>query len=937
MRFLKETHNFIPSLVYLFVRTTGRPYYRAMQSRTKTVLKWTTAVVAVVLIGLSAAGFLLLPRYIETRIVPRLADSLGLDPASVNIRRIGLWGADVGPVRFGDAAAPVIDIASIQVDYSPASLVGGKITGMALAGVRVAIAVTPDGVTLPGWDRNAMTKGGSAAQKPISLRNLIPIQLQWLRIDRGELAIHAQGRLFTIPLDLFIDTAALQQGQLNGRAQLSVLGNPVALELHADQDGNRVDINLGSPAFLMESLALSGVVPDSVQLTGTAALKGKGRLTMVPFGLQDLTLTAALKNARIKAGDALIESAPAGDNAGQPIEARLQSGATDRFQWSLSQFQITTPAVRGVVSGANGEWRHSPSGWSAEAALKARIPAQIIAEKIELTSDLPIGGHLEVQATSDDGIAMAADLAAGRALALSAAKATLHAKNLHAAVKGKLAKGRLEAESKLTAQACRVRTSGTKTTIAGLAVDGTLVVKLPDAAEGSSFSLKTVLSDIESKAGTADLTVPKIDIISSGSRMSAVDQWRFAGTVLATGAKINDPQGKWLADAVSLKMPLAWPPPENGKKGIVKVKAIQWGRRSFGGLQGTVQQTFGGVDVDLRHDSRLLPGMAVLLNGGIDGSGTRLEARLPPFRLDREMDLGRFVPAAAGTMVRGTMSARASMGITGAGPEARGQFLIEQGELHQPDRQLSLKGIRLDMQMDDLIQWNSGPRQKLQIETLQFGKLAAKNLDVNFQVEHPQTLFIEKAAINWCKGRINTAAIRISQGVEEYDVTLFCDRLNLAMVLDQLGAAEASGEGTVNGRIPVQWSNGKLSFDNGFLFSTPGQAGAIQLTGTEVLLSGLPPGTPQHTQLDIATEALKDYTYQWAKLNVTSDADNLLLALKFDGKPNRLLPFAYDQSLGQFKRVAGQGQADFKGISIDLNFTSPLNDIIHYKDLLRTN
>jgi hypothetical protein len=155
------------------------------------------------------------------------------------------------------------------------------------------------------------------------------------------------------------------------------------------------------------------------------------------------------------------------------------------------------------------------------------------------------------------------------------------------------------------------------------------------------------------------------------------------------------------------------------------------------------------------------------------------------------------------------------------------------------------------------------------------------------------------------------------------------------MVLEQLGAAQADGEGTVNGRIPILWHNGRLSFDNGFLYSTPGQTGAIQLSGTQALLAGLPPGTPQHTQLDIATEALKDYTYKWAKLNVRSENDILLLKLQFDGKPNRLLPFAYDQSLGQFKRVSGAGQADFKGISIDLNLRSPLNDIINYKDLLK--
>jgi hypothetical protein len=87
--------------------------------------------------------------------------------------------------------------------------------------------------------------------------------------------------------------------------------------------------------------------------------------------------------------------------------------------------------------------------------------------------------------------------------------------------------------------------------------------------------------------------------------------------------------------------------------------------------------------------------------------------------------------------------------------------------------------------------------------------------------------------------------------------------------------------------------------------------------------------------LDIATEALKDYTYQWAKLSVQTEDNTLLLKLQFDGKPNRLLPFAYDGKSGQFKRVAGQGLADFKGLSIDLNLRSPLNDILNYKALLK--
>ena len=249
---------------------------------------------------------------------------------------------------------------------------------------------------------------------------------------------------------------------------------------------------------------------------------------------------------------------------------------------------------------------------------------------------------------------------------------------------------------------------------------------------------------------------------------------------------------------------------------------------------------------------------------------------------------------------------------------------------------MTLEGIDLAVHLADLFELKSAPQQRLKIERLVLGNLVADRLKVDFQLENPQTLFIEKAGLDWCQGRVNAAALRIHSGKPDYRLTFYCDRLNLAQLLKQLGAAEASGSGSVNGRVPISWVNRRLTFDNGFLYSTPGQNGTIRLTGTQALLAGLPPGTPQHTQLDIATEALKDYSYQWAKLHLQSEGDILLLKLQLDGRPNRLLPFVYDQTLGQFKRISGTGQAEFKGISIDLNFRSPLNEIIHYKELFNT-
>jgi hypothetical protein len=336
-----------------------------------------------------------------------------------------------------------------------------------------------------------------------------------------------------------------------------------------------------------------------------------------------------------------------------------------------------------------------------------------------------------------------------------------------------------------------------------------------------------------------------------------------------------------------------------------------------------------------RHTSKLFPGLRVLINGRADVSGARISAEIPPYEPADEIDLGRFHPAGAGMRVSGSLKASGEMTKDGTGTRGSGHLKFSKGRLNDETRNLLLEGIDMDVQIKDLFKMKTAPRQRLHIGHLAFGNLKADHMDVDFQIEGRQTLFIEKANVNWSNGKIDTSSLRIRTDKEDYDVTLFCDRLNLAMVLEQLGAAQASGEGTVSGRIPIRWSAGRLTFDNGFLFSTPGESGSIQLTGTQMLLAGLPPGTPQHTQLDIATEALKDYTYKWAKLNVKSEGDILLLKLQFDGKPNQLLPFAYDQSLGQFKRVAGEGQADFKGISIDLNFRSPLNDIINYKELLK--
>ena len=54
-----------------------------------------------------------------------------------------------------------------------------------------------------------------------------------------------------------------------------------------------------------------------------------------------------------------------------------------------------------------------------------------------------------------------------------------------------------------------------------------------------------------------------------------------------------------------------------------------------------------------------------------------------------------------------------------------------------------------------------------------------------------------------------------------------------------MGVFHAEGDGTLSGRLPIIYENGEISFDNGFLFSTPGSGGVVRIQNTEKVHSGM--------------------------------------------------------------------------------------------------
>ena len=361
---------------------------------------------------------------------------------------------------------------------------------------------------------------------------------------------------------------------------------------------------------------------------------------------------------------------------------------------------------------------------------------------------------------------------------------------------------------------------------------------------------------------------------------------------------------------------------------------------NLGSVTGTIQQKGSGLGFKGVHMNSLLPDLSINFTGkagrfSSDDYEAEIHFKLKDYKTVSDIDLEQFIPLAKGVTFNGEFGLNGDLTFDGTGIKSSLNANLNNANLMLKQKGAAIEGIQTALVLTDLFEMRSAPEQKLCFEKAWFGELNIQDGTMEFQIESAGSLLIEKSGFGWCDGNVYTQAMRISPKIKDYNLILYCDRLKLAMILEQFGAVNAQGNGTVNGRLPIRIKNGKIRFKDGFLFSTPGEGGTIRLTGTEILTAGIPANTPQYAQIELAREALKDYDYDWAKLNLMTEGENLLLRLQFDGKPARPLPFVYKKEIGGFAKVESDSKGSvFQGISLDVNFKVPLDKILHYKDLL---
>ncbi len=248
---------------------------------------------------------------------------------------------------------------------------------------------------------------------------------------------------------------------------------------------------------------------------------------------------------------------------------------------------------------------------------------------------------------------------------------------------------------------------------------------------------------------------------------------------------------------------------------------------------------------------------------------------------------------------------------------------ISDGLLEIDDKNVSLTGINCAISLPELPELVSEPSQHCSIGNIAFSTLKFSDAYLLFRVEDPHNLFIEKSRFSWSGGSLESGSLRLSRQNPDFETTLYASRIRLADLLTQFGFKGTEGEGSVNGRLPVRVSANRLEIDDGFLFSTPGTGGIVSFSETDLLRQGMG-AVSEAGYIDYSLMALKDFTYNWAKLSFSSLDEELLITLELDGKPSSALPFSFKN--GMIVESA-QGEGLQYPIRLDVNFRLPLAEL----------
>ncbi|MBN1906578.1 MAG: YdbH domain-containing protein [Deltaproteobacteria bacterium] len=876
-------------------------------------------------LGVISCFYLFVPGYVEKDILLPLLKKSGVEVTLLNVRAIGPLGTEISDIKIGpDDGGILID--SIRLDYTPSGLFKKHINRVVLSGISINAKYENDKLSITGLDEILNKKDNSKEDS----NTAPPVTIDEIKIVNSTLDFGYESSNFRIPLEISATSFDNKFIPHIFTVMIYPEGNRVNVSGTWEDNNIKLAVKSDEMALVFFEKILRDMTP--VSLKGKSSFDLAAIISIEPFSIKDISASFKLDKTRIAYSGVILTnpSAPLMDY--KPINISVNSKDAQRFNFEISPVILNNSGLH-ILSQLAGSLDIGKEGLKGDIKALTQLlagdnmPALAWDVAIERRTDTT---RVQIGAKEDEENM-------GQPFRVSINNTDIIAVLPEIEASVLFDKGIISGDYLFRLKMAGAKSGDMSLSLPAVSVKGNI---RQDENNMNQYISSFTLNSREIIFNSPDIKANIPEHLVKGEIIFDPDK----GINIDTGANfkkgvVSMKDGAIIIKEIAGDFPFSWPLDKSYDRGKLSIGNFTYGDYALGPVSLKIAQKNGDISFAGTVKYPALADMIINLKGSTSltskSGETNIKADIPAYRPAAEIDLGKFAPELKGYKFNGLLKTDGEINLAGSLIKSGFDINIENGKLSNKETKLTLQDILLSLKLDDIISPRSPFGQKIKIGKASFGDISVNDVAIDFRVDSLSSIFIEQGRFKWSGGNINLQSFMVDTKKDEYLIILFCDRLKLSDLLEQFGVFGVSGGGTVNGRIPITISKGKISFQDGFLYSTPGGGGKINIQGTDIFKEGMAPGTPEYIQMDIASEALKAFDYSWVKLSLDSNDGELAVKLQFDGKPENKLPFRYDKDLSRFMRVETSSEgSNFQGISLDVNFKLPLDELLNYKGAL---
>lgn len=877
-----------------------------MDEKGKKVRRWgclTLSLSHFIVMGLTAGCMLLywyMPGYMGSKMLPLLAEAFGIKGITAQVDELGLSRAVFEKVRMRLDGDRVIMADSIQVEYRlplwPLER-DIKLTGLRINGARVKIIYDGNQWRIPGIYPELFNKKTAAkTESSSSSAKIDKLGLKEVILSRCTVQFESGKTRLEFPFSARFSSIGEKNGKMMASWKIQCAGDLFRGKWRWLRQSGRFETEFSGSANLENYLTL--LPSGNKNLNGRAAFSGEF------FGDMNSTLekfSGAVKITGLQTGVSGWELHCLNQATTMLNIKYSQHG----IEYSLSNLVLTGPVtlqldkISGNVS------------WTGEIIkIKGDIASQLDAGNkrlIKLKDNLPLFHQygFDWNRLKRQGHLTHSAIQSIEKTEFEIGNGKVHFKTLKFDCNGDINCNTLASENDLSINM--------------------------EISAGPAVIWERSVTEPSQKTLSAELNAPSAGILM----MKSHGQWN--GSISLTSESIKLPELQLKTGRLKVELPLmqlAVP----GGTGTIQLQQVCFQNKDLMDIDLTVKDIGTGVALSGSLKQRILPGadwkcQALLqLQPALTGKVT---ISFGPYSLTEPFQAGNYFPKLDGMSLGGNIEGSGEFNFRADSKTGKAALHLTDGIFKSKQADLTAEGIESILVFPALPELRTLPLQVLRCKTLRVGTVNLTGLNAEYQIEPGNAFLLENFSANWCGGRIYTQALRVTPGQQNLKAVLYCDGLILSRVLAEMGIAKAVGTGAIHGRMPLSiGAQQGIILEPGYLYSEPGGKQNIRIQGMEKAFEGFPPESVQYSQADVASEALKNFDYEWVKINFANTGDTLRLEMQLDGRPAEPLPFKYDSQRGGFVRVNGE-KANFQGIRLDMNTNIPLNQMLRFNNNIK--